>query len=58
MKFLPGFGSAAANLPLRVHIDGVLALRNIAKREPKMVRQDFLSPSITNSEYIPLLFAV
>ncbi|XP_035504380.1 vitellogenin-2 [Scophthalmus maximus] len=39
MKFLPGFGSAAANLPLRVHIDGVLALRNIAKREPKMIQE-------------------
>lgn len=38
MKLLPGFGSAAANLPLRIHIDAVLALRNIAKREPKMVR--------------------
>lgn len=38
MKLLPGFGSAAANLPHRVHIDAVLALRNIAKKEPKMVR--------------------
>ncbi|XP_039985633.1 vitellogenin-2-like [Xiphias gladius] len=39
MKFLPGFGSAAANLPLRVHIDAVLALRNIAKREPKRIQE-------------------
>ncbi|XP_010782071.1 vitellogenin-2-like [Notothenia coriiceps] len=39
MKLLPGFGSAAASLPLRVHIDAVLALRNIAKREPKMVQE-------------------
>ncbi|KAG7217480.1 hypothetical protein INR49_021405 [Caranx melampygus] len=38
MKLLPGFGSAAASLPLRVHIDAVLALRNIAKREPKMIQ--------------------
>lgn len=38
MKLLPGFGRDAANLPLRVHVDAVLALRNIAKREPKMVR--------------------
>ncbi|XP_034438303.1 vitellogenin-2-like [Hippoglossus hippoglossus] len=38
LKLLPGFGSAAANLPLRVHIDAVLALRNIAKREPKMIQ--------------------
>uniref|UniRef100_A0A3B4XY36 Vitellogenin-2-like n=1 Tax=Seriola lalandi dorsalis TaxID=1841481 RepID=A0A3B4XY36_SERLL len=39
MKLLPGFGSAAANLPLRVHIDAVLALRNIAKKEPKMIQE-------------------
>ncbi|XP_063747534.1 vitellogenin-2-like [Eleginops maclovinus] len=39
MKLLPGFGSAAASLPLRVHIDAVLALRNIAKREPKMIQE-------------------
>ncbi|XP_068447342.1 vitellogenin-2-like [Clinocottus analis] len=37
-KLLPGFGSTAAGLPLRVHVDAVLALRNIAKREPKMIR--------------------
>uniref|UniRef100_UPI0037E7E08B vitellogenin-2-like n=1 Tax=Semicossyphus pulcher TaxID=241346 RepID=UPI0037E7E08B len=39
MKVLPGFGSAAASLPLRVHIDAVLALRNIAKKEPKMIQE-------------------
>ncbi|XP_034085810.1 vitellogenin-2-like [Gymnodraco acuticeps] len=39
MKLLPGFGSGSASLPLRVHIDAVLALRNIAKREPKMVQE-------------------
>nr|XP_019936765.1 PREDICTED: vitellogenin-2-like [Paralichthys olivaceus] len=38
LKLLPGFGSAATNLPLRVHIDAVLALRNIAKKEPKMIQ--------------------
>ncbi|XP_074525154.1 vitellogenin-2-like [Halichoeres trimaculatus] len=38
MKLLPGFGSAAASLPLRVHIDAVLALRNIAKKEPKIIQ--------------------
>lgn len=37
-KLLPGFGSAAANLPHRVHIDAILALRNIAKKESKKVR--------------------
>ncbi|XP_034529933.1 vitellogenin 2 [Notolabrus celidotus] len=39
MKLLPGFGSAAASLPLRIHIDAVLALRNIAKKEPKLIQE-------------------
>uniref|UniRef100_A0A8D0ADU3 Vitellogenin-2-like n=1 Tax=Sander lucioperca TaxID=283035 RepID=A0A8D0ADU3_SANLU len=39
MKLLPGFGSAAAGLPQRVHIEAVLALRNIAKKEPKMIQE-------------------
>uniref|UniRef100_G3P5E5 Vitellogenin domain-containing protein n=3 Tax=Gasterosteus aculeatus TaxID=69293 RepID=G3P5E5_GASAC len=37
-KFLPGIGSAAADLPLRAHIEAVQAMRNIAKREPKMIQ--------------------
>ncbi|XP_041790599.1 vitellogenin-2-like [Chelmon rostratus] len=39
MKLLPGFGSAAASLPHRVHIEAALALRNIAKLEPKMIQE-------------------
>ncbi|XP_061883865.1 vitellogenin-2-like isoform X2 [Entelurus aequoreus] len=39
LKILPSFGGTAANLPLQVHIEGVLALRNIAKREPKMIQE-------------------
>lgn len=31
MKLLPGFGTAAAALPVRVHVDAVMALRNVAK---------------------------
>nr|XP_054608292.1 vitellogenin-2-like isoform X2 [Nothobranchius furzeri] len=38
MKLLPGFGSTASSLPHRVHIDAVLALRKIAKREHKMIQ--------------------
>uniref|UniRef100_A0A674F5X0 Vitellogenin n=1 Tax=Salmo trutta TaxID=8032 RepID=A0A674F5X0_SALTR len=38
-KLLPVFGTAAAALPLRVQADAVLALRNIAKREPRMVQE-------------------
>lgn len=51
MKFLPGFGSAAARVPLKVQVDAVLALRRIAKREPKMVRLHFLIPTINNNKY-------
>ncbi|CAJ1060691.1 vitellogenin 2 [Xyrichtys novacula] len=39
MKLLPGFGSAAASVPHRIHIDAALALRNIAKKEPKMIQE-------------------
>ncbi|TSM94611.1 Vitellogenin [Bagarius yarrelli] len=38
MKLLPGFGSAAAAIPIRVQVDAILALRNIAKNEPKLVQ--------------------
>ncbi|XP_076134159.1 vitellogenin-like [Alosa pseudoharengus] len=38
MKILPGFGSTAAALPVRVQTDVILALRNIAKREPMLVQ--------------------
>lgn len=51
MKLLPCFGSAAANVPLRVQIDAVLALRNIAKKEPRMVRLRVLVPFISKSKY-------
>lgn len=51
-KFLPGIGSAAADLPLRAHIEAVQAMRNIAKREPKMVRLHGHIPCITKDERI------
>ncbi|KAL1006283.1 hypothetical protein UPYG_G00070230 [Umbra pygmaea] len=37
-KLLPVFGTAAAQLPLNVQEEAILALRNIAKREPRMVQ--------------------
>ncbi|CAL8393719.1 unnamed protein product [Boreogadus saida] len=37
-KMLPLFGSAAANLPTRVHVDAILAMRNIAKKEPRLIQ--------------------
>ncbi|GLD50056.1 vitellogenin-like isoform X1 [Lates japonicus] len=37
-KILPIHGTAAASLPMRVHADAIMALRNIAKKEPRMVQ--------------------
>ncbi|KAJ8408505.1 hypothetical protein AAFF_G00259190 [Aldrovandia affinis] len=39
MKLLPGFGTAAAALPVRVHVEAVLALRNVAKFERRRVQE-------------------
>lgn len=38
MKLLPGFGGVAPMPQYRLHVESVLALRNIAKKEPRMVR--------------------
>ncbi|KAM9761569.1 vitellogenin 2 [Menidia menidia] len=38
MKLLPGFGSTAPSLPHRIHIDAALALRKIARKEPKLIQ--------------------
>ncbi|XP_067272222.1 vitellogenin-like [Pseudorasbora parva] len=38
MKLLPLLKTAATSLPLRVQVDAILALRNIAKKEPKLVQ--------------------
>ncbi|XP_043078191.1 vitellogenin-like [Puntigrus tetrazona] len=38
MKLLPGLRTAANSLPLRVQVDAILSLRNIAKKEPKLVQ--------------------
>nr|AIE43955.1 vitellogenin 1 [Misgurnus anguillicaudatus] len=37
-KVLPGLRSAATTLPIKVQVDAILALRNIAKKEPKLVQ--------------------
>ncbi|XP_021382593.2 vitellogenin-2 [Lonchura striata] len=39
LKFLPTFSSAAASLPNRIHVDAVLALRKIARKDPAKVRE-------------------
>ncbi|GCB60603.1 hypothetical protein scyTo_0003971 [Scyliorhinus torazame] len=37
-KLLPGFGTVAGSVSNRIHIEAVLALRNIAKKEPRKVQ--------------------
>ncbi|KAJ8376408.1 hypothetical protein SKAU_G00069880 [Synaphobranchus kaupii] len=39
MKVLPGFGTAAAALPISVQADAVMALRNVAKFERRRVQE-------------------
>ncbi|XP_072366439.1 vitellogenin-like [Scyliorhinus torazame] len=39
VKLLPGFGTAAANLPLKVRVDAIMALRNIARKDPRTVQR-------------------
>ncbi|XP_051550339.1 vitellogenin-like [Myxocyprinus asiaticus] len=38
MKHLPGLKTAGASLPIRVQVDAIMAMRNIAKKEPKLVQ--------------------
>uniref|UniRef100_A0A8C3NYR6 Phosvitin n=1 Tax=Cyanoderma ruficeps TaxID=181631 RepID=A0A8C3NYR6_9PASS len=42
LKFLPTFSSAAASLPNRIHVDAVLALRKIARKDLAKVREIIL----------------
>ncbi|XP_078501766.1 vitellogenin-A2-like isoform X2 [Lissotriton helveticus] len=41
-KFLPGFSTSASQLPVRVQTDAVMALRNIAKVDPRRVQEILL----------------
>uniref|UniRef100_U3JU59 Uncharacterized protein n=1 Tax=Ficedula albicollis TaxID=59894 RepID=U3JU59_FICAL len=45
LKFLPTFSSAAASLPNRIHVDAVLALRKIARKDP-ITLQVFLDSTL------------
>ncbi|XP_075326632.1 vitellogenin-1-like [Odontesthes bonariensis] len=38
-KIMPIHGTAAASLPMRVHAEAIMALRNFAKKESRMVQQ-------------------
>uniref|UniRef100_A0AAQ5XSB5 Phosvitin n=1 Tax=Amphiprion ocellaris TaxID=80972 RepID=A0AAQ5XSB5_AMPOC len=48
-KNIPSFSKAAGDLPLRIQIEAVLALRNIAKREPKQVQERVLQVFMDHS---------
>ncbi|NXE75806.1 VIT1 protein, partial [Cochlearius cochlearius] len=37
-KFLPGYAAGASDLPLKVHVTAVMALKNIGMKDPKMVQ--------------------
>ncbi|GCC16756.1 hypothetical protein chiPu_0020389 [Chiloscyllium punctatum] len=37
-KLLPGFGNVASSVSSRIHAEAVMALRNIAKKEPRKVQ--------------------
>lgn len=60
-KILPIHGTAAASLPIRVHADAILALRNIAKKEPRTVNSKYSSPEIFSlialMNYIPTVLS-
>ncbi|NXD82022.1 VIT2 protein, partial [Halcyon senegalensis] len=49
LKFLPIFLPAAASLPNRIHVDAVLALRKIARKDPAKVRDISLQVFMDNT---------
>ncbi|KFR03720.1 Vitellogenin-2, partial [Opisthocomus hoazin] len=49
LKFLPTFSSAAAALPNRIHVDAVLALRKIARKDLAKVREISLQVFMDNT---------
>ncbi|NWU50174.1 VIT2 protein, partial [Dromas ardeola] len=49
LKFLPTFSLAAASLPNRIHVDAVLALRKIARKDPAKVREISLQVFMDNT---------
>uniref|UniRef100_A0A8C7XLB9 Vitellogenin domain-containing protein n=1 Tax=Oryzias sinensis TaxID=183150 RepID=A0A8C7XLB9_9TELE len=53
-KIMPIHGTAAASLPIPVHIEAIMALRNIAKKEPRMVNSRAL-PTILKYPPHPLI---
>ncbi|NXX84089.1 VIT2 protein, partial [Urocolius indicus] len=48
LRFLPTFSLSAASLPNRIHVDAVLALRKIARKDPIKVKQVSLQVFMDN----------
>ncbi len=56
MKFLPGLKTAATSLPLRVQVDAILALRNIAKKEPSWQVPDIVGMNYSKTtHFLPII---
>ncbi|NXF32808.1 VIT2 protein, partial [Nyctibius bracteatus] len=49
LKFLPTFSLTAASLPNRIHVDAVLALRKISRKDPEKVRDISLQVFMDNT---------
>ncbi|NWX24359.1 VIT2 protein, partial [Aegotheles bennettii] len=49
LKFLPTFSPAAASLPNRIHVDAVMALRKISRKDPAKVREISLQVFMDNT---------
>ncbi|NXG57933.1 VIT2 protein, partial [Hemiprocne comata] len=49
LKFLPTFSPAAASLSNRIHVDAVLALRKISRKDPAKVREISLQVFMDNT---------
>ncbi|XP_078264245.1 vitellogenin-like [Rhinoraja longicauda] len=39
VKLLPSFGTVSSNLPLKIRVDAIMALRNIVRKDPKTVQR-------------------
>ncbi|NXN22348.1 VIT2 protein, partial [Nycticryphes semicollaris] len=49
LKFLPTFSPAASSLPNRIHVDAVMALRKISRKDPAKVREISLQVFMDNT---------
>jgi len=55
-KFLPIFGTQIPTFPLRVQVCAILALKTVAKKEPKLVSQRFESCFVILIKWFTIVF--